>query len=184
MPNFSASFHRFLRGRMLPVAAILLFIVSVGAGLYLHNYTLVGRWQPVGIGVLLALVLLLPARSVWRRVAGEPLDRFGTVCCAVFLSGLCYLAVLSVNSLGLDPASAYETELMVVNKYEKRHTSRRHHSTIRQTHITRHLVVRDASGADYELEVPSDRYMRTALNRPVKVRVNDGRLGFRVIDLL
>ncbi len=174
--NIPAS-SAFRRARILPVVGILFLIVLLAGGAYLHNRTLVSWWLPVEIAVLTATLIILAVRFARRRT-WEPFD-MGLAW--AFLCGVCYFGVLAVNSLGLDPATAHETELMVTRKYEKRHTSRRPHSGFRQTHTTRHVVVRSESGSEYELEVSDGRYARTSVNRPMRVRICDGRLGFGVI---
>ncbi len=173
----SAAAPRSLRSRFLPVAGILVLIVLLAGGACLHNRTLVSWWLPVEIAVLLATLMLVVIRAAGKRA--WDLSDMGF--CWLLLFGVSYFGVLAVNSLGLDPATARETELMVTNKYEKRHTSRRPHSGIRQTHTTRHVVVRSESGAEYELDVSDARYARTPVNRPMRVRICDGRLGFGVI---
>lgn len=159
------------------IAAIVLFITMVGIGSLYHNDTLVSWWLPIEVAVLLALTTLpfacrLKALSKW----------FDRIVYTLYATGVFYFLLLMINGAGLDTSTAVEKELMVVNKYAQQHRTRRHHSTSTHRYTTHHIVVRDDTGRTFKIQVQKSRYPRIPVNRPLKVQVMEGRLGFAVID--
>ncbi len=165
------------QAKIMPVIGILAFILPVSAGYYFHNNTLVSWWLPIEVAVVAALVSLPAACRLFRL---QPL--FSKIVYTIFASGVFYFLVLALNSAGLDTSTAVEHELMVVNKFEKLHRVRRPHSSITRQHYTYHIVLRDKTGRDFNIQTEKSRYFQIPVHRPLKVQLTKGRLGFSVID--
>lgn len=177
----------FMGDRLMKTLRVAFAVAVLGVavvGYVIYERTLVEWWLPVVTAAVVAVVTLPLARKSWRWLVGGD-NTFLTLCHLYVAGGLVYGLLLTANGLLTDAASAYEEEVTVLGKeHVTRRTgyrSGRHYRTTSRVTDNYYLTVRFADGTVKELPVSRDAYYRAHKDRPRKVSVERGLLGFRVV---
>lgn len=123
------------------------FFCACGISYGIYTRTLVKWWIPVGVALCTAALTVFCYRK-WAWLTTTDNKAANLLCHFVCAGIIGYTLFLSGNLLLADPASTYQEEVVIVNKYQEKHKKTRR--------VGRHRYIPDGERIEYYITIAFD----------------------------
>lgn len=172
------------------LAILLTFIAIAGAGMSmaLQGNTLTEWWRPAAVCLPAAVLLSLPVQKCIRRLMGWSSFAANYLASLVLTFPVLLAAVYSINYYLSDSASARVYDVPVSGKHseERRRTRRagRRYVASGEKYYVYYIDITLPDSTRKEIQVPVGSYVKMRSGATVKVTIEQGALGMKVIKEL
>ena len=177
-----------IKGYLLPVFLILLFVISIVISASLHQYTIIEWWNPAIKSLGLASIVSMVIYAIFFVREKLLVALLKTLVTLVVCTSLFSVGFYALNYYKSDSSTRTECRAELLRKYSEEHYHTRRVGRNRVVRGRKYYVykveVAFSDGLTKKLEVPAQKYSKASVGKPLTVSVEKGCFGVPVVKEL